>query len=60
MTKLYVPIREAADMVGVSEWTIRKWLHATEAPYLRGKKVGAKTVILTADLEALMQSLPDA
>jgi excisionase family DNA binding protein len=57
---LAVGLREAADLAGVSTDTVRRAIHATEPPYLKAKRVGARFAIKVSDLEDWLDSLPDA
>lgn len=58
--KIAVNMRQAAEMTGVSEDTIRRAIHATDPPYLKAKKIGSRVSIAVKDLEAWHDSLPDA
>lgn len=63
--RLAVTLKQAANMVGVSEQILVKAIHTTEPkasiPALRGKRVGTtKYLILIKDLVDWLDRLPDA
>lgn len=53
-------IKEAAELKGISQDTVRRAIHATEPPFLKAKKVGAHIRIGEHDLEDWWSQLPDA
>lgn len=55
-----VGIKAAAELMGVSPDTIKRAIRATEPPYLKAKKIGARISIRVTDLETWIAQLPDA
>ena len=55
MSKLqkFFSINEAADLLRVSPWTVKRWFVQGR---LRRTKVGKRTVVSKSDLEAFLES----
>lgn len=60
MSALRYTVAEAAKVAGVSQDQIRKWIRATEPPYLEAQRAGSKLLIKPEALEACLDSLPSA
>lgn len=59
-TSLRLTVAEAAKIAGVSQDQIRRWIRATEPPYLEAQRAGTKLLIKPEALEACLDSLPSA
>lgn len=53
-------IREAAELMSVSQDTIRRAIAATEGPHIEAKKLGNRIRIAASALDAWFDSLDDA
>ncbi|GEA84395.1 hypothetical protein CGE01nite_16460 [Cellulomonas gelida] len=63
-SRMAYTISEAAELAGTSVSRIQKAIHGSEAatglPTLRARRLGRRYAILAKDLEAWLESLPEA
>ncbi|MDU7427957.1 MAG: helix-turn-helix domain-containing protein [Actinomyces urogenitalis] len=59
-----MPVKDAAAYAGVSEQLIRQAIHSSEGngeiTHLRARKAGSRYLVTRRDLDAWLESLPEA